>query len=55
MKPTVYSEDETKERFNKILRGAMHKPTLHKDIPRKEKRKPAKASSSSADRASEKT
>jgi hypothetical protein len=46
-----YSADETKQRFDAILRGAMHKPTQHKDVPKK-KRKAVKPSSSSGGRAS---
>ena len=37
-----YSAAETKERFEAILRGAMHKPTPLKDIPKKRER-PAKS------------
>jgi hypothetical protein len=31
----TYSAVETASRFDKILRGAMHKPTPHKDVPKK--------------------
>lgn len=50
----AYSAGETAERFGKILRGAMHKPTQLKDIPKTRKRK-AKPSASPASRASAKT
>ena len=46
-----YGKDETKIRFDKILRGAMHKPTPLKDIPRKRKRKAVKPSASRSSRA----
>jgi hypothetical protein len=38
-----YSSSETKQRFDKILRGAMHKPTPLKDIPKKRKERTAKS------------
>jgi hypothetical protein len=34
-KREAYTRKETDERFNAILRGAMHKPTPHKDVPKK--------------------
>jgi hypothetical protein len=34
-KTEQFSPKETKQRFNAILRGAMHKPTPHKDVPKK--------------------
>ncbi|MDR5727291.1 MAG: hypothetical protein RB191_07470 [Terriglobia bacterium] len=40
-----YSSAETKKRFEKILRGAMHKPTSLKDIPKKRKERPVKSRS----------
>jgi hypothetical protein len=40
-----YSLKQTKERFDAILRGAMHKPTKLKDIPKKRERRPAKSRS----------
>ena len=39
----TYSAKETSDRFAKILRGAMHKPTPLKDIPKKRKERPAKS------------
>jgi hypothetical protein len=33
-----YSEQETEDRFQAILVGAMHKPVLHRDIPKKARR-----------------
>jgi hypothetical protein len=53
-KVDTFNKAETKARFDAILRGAMHKPTPHKDVPQKKKRKPTKASAS-AGRASGKT
>jgi hypothetical protein len=44
----TYSQSETKVRFEAIIRGAIHKPTKLKDIPKKRERKPAKASASRA-------
>jgi hypothetical protein len=43
---TAFSPDETRKRFSAILRGAMHKPTPLKDIPKKRKGKAAKPSPS---------
>jgi hypothetical protein len=48
---SAYSDSETKARFAAILRGAMHKPTPHKDVPHKRKKKAAKPSSSGSSRA----
>ena len=42
----TYSPIETRKRFDAILRGAVHKPTPHKDIPKKRKRKIVKPSRS---------
>jgi hypothetical protein len=38
-----FSKDETAQRFAAILRGAMHKPTKLKDIPKKREKRPAKS------------
>jgi hypothetical protein len=43
-----YSAKETAQRFNSILRGAMHKPTPLKDIPKKRIAKTPKSSSRSS-------
>jgi len=47
-----FSQKETEDRFSAILRGAMHKPTALKDIPKK-KRKAVKPSPSDSSPASE--
>lgn len=39
MKQEAYSPEEIKRRFAAILRGAMHKPAPHKDVPKKRGRK----------------
>jgi hypothetical protein len=41
----TYSPAETRKRFDAILRGAMHKPTKLKDIPKKREKRPAKSRS----------
>lgn len=49
--PEQFSPVEVEKRFRAILRGAMHKPTQLKDLPKKRERKPAKGSVSRALRA----
>jgi hypothetical protein len=49
----TYPEKETRARFDAILRGAMHKPEPHKDVPKKRKGKVAKPSPSGSSSASE--
>jgi hypothetical protein len=44
-KDSEFSQDEAAERFTAILRGAMHKPTPLKNIPKKRKERPAKSRS----------
>jgi len=50
-----WSDAEVSHRFNLILRGAMHKPTRLKDIPRKRKEKATRPSPSRVSGASAKS
>jgi hypothetical protein len=46
-KKEEYSEEETRARFDALMKGAMHKPTPLKDIPKSRVKAKSKKSGSS--------